>query len=199
MRVWKRNAVVGTVVLFVCVALYLSWSYNRVPEEAEVFDPAGAEKIQENGIGGTTLVDDQTLEEANAVTGAGSGETQNTQLQNDYFFEARLSRQQARDSALSILKEAADRESTTQEIRDKASHEIENLAQNVMSEARIESLVVAKGYVDCVAYKSADGINVVVSASEEGLTASDVSKIKDIVVAETKLTAENIKIVEVKA
>ena len=198
MRIWKRNAVVATVVLFVCVALYLSWSYNRQPE-AEVLDPLGAQGLQEPDIGGVTLVDDPALEGADARTSSETGIGQeDPAADSDYFSEARLSRQQARDSALSILREAADRENAAQDVRDKAATEIENLAQNAMSEARIESLVIAKGYADCVAYKSADGINVVVSSPEEGLTAADVTKIKDIVVAETQLTAESIKIVEVK-
>ena len=29
MKVWKRNAVVAAIVLFVCVAVYLNWSYGR--------------------------------------------------------------------------------------------------------------------------------------------------------------------------
>ena len=29
MKVWKRNAVVAAIVLFVCVAVYLNWSYQK--------------------------------------------------------------------------------------------------------------------------------------------------------------------------
>ena len=29
MKLWKRNAVVAAIVLFVCVAVYLNWSYNK--------------------------------------------------------------------------------------------------------------------------------------------------------------------------
>ena len=29
MKAWKRNAVLATVILFVCVAVYLNWSYGR--------------------------------------------------------------------------------------------------------------------------------------------------------------------------
>ena len=29
MKVWKRNAVVAAIVLFVCVAVYLNWSYGQ--------------------------------------------------------------------------------------------------------------------------------------------------------------------------
>ena len=29
MKLWKRNAVVAAIVLFVCVAVYLNWSYDQ--------------------------------------------------------------------------------------------------------------------------------------------------------------------------
>ena len=29
MKLWKRNAVVAAIVLFVCVAVYLNWSYQE--------------------------------------------------------------------------------------------------------------------------------------------------------------------------
>ena len=29
MKLWKRNAVVAAIVLFVCVAVYLNWSYSQ--------------------------------------------------------------------------------------------------------------------------------------------------------------------------
>ncbi len=29
MKIWKRNAVVAAIVLFVCVAVYLNWSYDQ--------------------------------------------------------------------------------------------------------------------------------------------------------------------------
>ena len=33
MNVWKRNAVVAAVVLFVCGAVYLNWSYQKGQSE----------------------------------------------------------------------------------------------------------------------------------------------------------------------
>jgi stage III sporulation protein AH len=32
MNIWKRNAVVAVVILFICVAVYLNWSYNKAEE-----------------------------------------------------------------------------------------------------------------------------------------------------------------------
>ena len=51
MKLWKRNAVVAAIVLFVCVAVYLNWSYNQ--EES-----AGAGKV----LGQAALVGGQTTD-----------------------------------------------------------------------------------------------------------------------------------------
>ena len=37
--------------------------------------------------------------------------------------------------------------------------ELEQIVQTALSEAQIESLIIAKGYADCVAYMSGEGIS----------------------------------------
>ena len=34
-KLWKRNAVVAAIVLFVCAAVYLNWSYGQGDQTAE--------------------------------------------------------------------------------------------------------------------------------------------------------------------
>ena len=69
--------------------------------------------------------------------------------------------------------------------------------QTALCEAQIESLVVAKGYADCVAYIGDDGISVAVAAPEGGLQQSDVAVIADIVLNQSDYSLENIRVVEV--
>ena len=116
---------------------------------------------------------------------------------SDYFASARLTRQQARDSALSLLKEASENDSVDEETVNEAAKSIQTLASYTLSEAQIENMITAKGYDDCVVFLSEDGVSVVVSAGEEGLQTEDVARITDIVKQETGLTAESIKIMEV--
>jgi stage III sporulation protein AH len=81
---------------------------------------------------------------------------------------------------------------------EKTGHELEELVEVALSEAQIESLVVAKGYADCVAYMSADGISVAVAAPESGLQQSDVALITDIVMTQSDYELSEIHIVEVQ-
>ena len=63
-------------------------------------------------------------------------------------------------------------------------------------EARIESMVVAKGYRQCVVFINDEGANVIVEKTNEGLQNTDLARIKEIVLNETNLTAEQVKVIE---
>ena len=174
-QLWKRNAVVGTILVFVCAAIFLNGKYaEKVDKPTKV-------------LGQSELV--STDGDAAEVSANAEGK--------DYFASARLTRQQARDSALSLLKEASENDDVDAETASEAAKSIETLASYTLSEAQIENMVTAKGYEDCVVFMSEDGVSVVVSTGEEGLQTEDIARITDIVKQETGLSAESIKIMEV--
>ena len=113
---------------------------------------------------------------------------------SDYFASARLTRQQARDNAISLLQEAAEQENADTAVANEASQGIQVLASYTLAEAQIDNLVTAKGYADCVAFMGDESVSVVVSTKSGDLTAEDVAKITDITMTETGLPAGNIKI-----
>ena len=174
-KLWKRNAVVGTILVFVCAAIFLNGKY--------------AEKVEQPT---------KILGQAQQVSGADAAAAETAGTEGaDYFASARLTRQQARDSALSLLKEASENESVDESTANEAAKSIQTLASYTLSEAQIENMITAKGYDDCVVFLSEDGVSVVVSAGEDGLQTEDVARITDIVKQETGLGAECIKIMEV--
>ena len=93
MKTWKRNAVIATVLLFVCVGVYLNWSYNQKDELPELTETLNTEQV----MGDSTLVFSDADEPAQAVL------AEQAQSTADYFAQVRLSRQQSRDSALELL------------------------------------------------------------------------------------------------
>ena len=202
---WKRNAVVATVLLFVCAAVYLNWRYaGDVGADAA---PAGTQSLsatQENKDaapekdGGVTT---KVLGDAALVGGVptaidGGLADGRSAPTSSYFDTARLSRQQSRDNALSLLREASAPDNVEQGALDDANRAIQTLAGYTMLEGQIENLVIAKGYADCVAFMGENSISVVVSAAEDGLQTEDVAKITDIVLSETQYQADQIKIME---
>lgn len=200
MKLWKRNAVVAAIVLFVCVAVYLNWSYSK--EETDVGKQLGQAGLVSGSQGSDPLLAkggaSATPAPSPAVSPDPSATPTPAQPTSGYFASARLNRQQARDSALDILRETMSSESAEEQAKLEASTAIETLAAATMSEAQIENLVIAKGYNDCVAFISEGGVSVVVSAKEGGLQDADVARITEIVTAETGVPASQIKIIEAK-
>lgn len=181
---WKRSAVTATVLLFVCAAVYLNWRYagnvaDQVSAPNTVTEDSGSTKV----LGDAALVNGEIVESSAADSAS-------------YFDTARLSRQQSRDNALSLLREASTQENAEQTALDEANRAIQTLAGYTMLESQIENLVIAKGYTDCVAFMGDNSVSVVVSAAEDGLQTEDVAKIMDIVLTETDYTADQVKILE---
>ncbi len=187
---FRRNAVVVTMALLVCAAVALNWKYSG----EEALDQA--QEADAKILGESTLVSGQEDlgegEEGTEDTGA-VDET-SVYAGDDYFASARLTRQQARDSALSLLQEAAEQEGADAEAVGAASEGIQALAAYTMAEAQIENLVTAKGYADCVAFMNDESISIVVSTDSGSLTEEDVAKIQDIAMTETGYSASGIKI-----
>lgn len=130
---------------------------------------------------------------------AGTGEAgQTSSSSNSYFATARLNRQQARDSALTLLQEAAAGEDADQTMKDQANDTIQAMADYTVTEAQIENLVVAKGYTDCVAFIGDESVSLAVAAPEGGITEADTARIVDIVTEVAGFTASQIKIIEVE-
>ena len=125
---WKRNAVVATVLLFVCAAVYLNWRYagNLAAEDA-----APASQQSEDG-GSTKILGDATLVGGvPTLTDEGAAAASNTPTApaSSYFDTARLSRQQSRDNALSLLREAAGQQDVEQAALDEDGLQTEDVAK----------------------------------------------------------------------
>ena len=170
-KTWKRNLIAAGVLLVVCAGIYLNWYAGH-----------SAADLTE------TLVLQQEQGDALATP------VQQTGTQAEYFAQMRLSRQTARDEAVELLQETiayADGDAAS-------SAKLEGIISDALAESQIESLIVAKGYQDCVAYISEDGISVAVAAPEDGLTQSDVALLSDIVLSQTSCKLSDIRVIGVE-
>ena len=191
MKIWKKNMVAAAVLVTVCAGIYVNWMYTEDSEAVALADTLDSEKVMSEDL--LVISDD--------MEAIASGENVTTTAQ-DYFAAVRLSRQQARDSAIALLQDAvAYEEAANTDAGSKAvesAMELEQIVQTALSEAQIESLVIAKGYTDCVAYMSGEGISVAVAAPEGGLQQTDVAVIADVVITQSDYDMEDIRIVEVQ-
>ncbi len=178
MKTWKKNLVATAVLLTVCGGIYVNWLFTENETAANLTDTLDADKI--------IATDTQVSE---------TGMADNTTM-SDYFAAVRLSRQQARDSAVGLLQEAMAYTDSAEAAQ--TNEQLESLVNTALCEAQIESLVIAKGYTDCVAYISDDGISVAVSSPEGGLQSEDVAVIADIVLTQSEYVMDDIHVIEVQ-
>ena len=171
MKKAKRNIIIAAVLVLVCAAVYLNWSYNA-SDESEPVDAA---------------------DDANGAQTVGTQDST-----DDYFAQARLARQTSRDEALGLLETAAASEGASQETIDASMDAIAAMATWSMQETQIENLLLAKNCADAVVYISSDGVTVAVPAPVEGLNSAEVAQITETVIGETGCTAEDIRVIEVK-
>lgn len=180
----KRNILILAILMFVAGAAYLNWSYN-----------------QQWGNGSAAMADkeDQMTTAVNAMLGRNEENTDSTAASavSSYFSQARLTRQQSRDQALSLLETAASAESASQEVIDTAMNDITVMANWSLLESRIESELLAKDFSECVVYLSADSCTVAVPAPAEGLSEADVARVTDAVTSNTSYTPSQINVIEV--
>ena len=183
MKVWKKNLIAAAILVTVCAGIYVNWRYTEDQAAANLTDTLDTEKVMSD--------DNLVLSEDMAAISAGEDVATTS---TDYFAAVRLSRQQARDNAVNLLQEAMSYSESSKEAE--SAVELEQIVQTALSEAQIESLIIAKGYADCVAYMSGEGISIAVASPEGGLQREDVAVIADIVMAQSDYSLNDIRVVE---
>lgn len=187
MKIWKRNAIVAAVLLFICAGIYLNWNYER-RQAADLVSTLDQEKLMDDAA--LVIQTDEDLAEALA------GGEKTDPGSEDYFAKMRLSRQQSRDSAVRLLQETISYAGENEDVSTSAER-LNAIVTMALSEASVESLVISKGYADCVAYMTDEGISLAVAAPD-GLQDQDVALLTDLVLSQTDYELPQIRIIEVK-
>ena len=143
-RIGHRNVVILTAVLLIGAAVYLNYLW--------FYQPTG-----ELNYGSGNMVDGNPMGDASADADGGI----------DYFAAAALAREEARDEAMEVLQAVVSSSAEGSEERAAALESISRIAVTMETEANIETLVLAKGFTDCVAVLSENSASIIVGADEE--------------------------------
>jgi len=187
MKFRKKQLVLASLVLALGAAVYLTWQFSgpslSVAEKEEESSQLGAAQLVNNAYI-ETMSDDlkENSEPANETAGAG-------------ISEARMNRQTARDEAVELLEDVLANLDADSDAKENAVTEATAIAQNILKETNVESLLTAKGYTESVAYINNGECSVVVTG---GLNESDTLIIQEIVMDQTGLSADKIKIMGTK-
>ncbi|MCR5306436.1 MAG: SpoIIIAH-like family protein [Oscillospiraceae bacterium] len=128
----------------------------------------------------------------------GTAEMVNANLNNaDYFAQARLDKQTSRDNAVQTLQSIIGGGDISKDEMVTNAINAVSVSQLIKSENVIESLILSQGFQDCVVYLDGQTAKVVVES--DGLSPAQAAAIKEIVLSETDISPEGIRIFEVKS
>lgn len=179
MIISKKHIILATLVMALCVAVYLNYRFNQT----------GGELLATN-----VVEESKSYGEAQFVDGAAAGpEAQESEA---YFAEAKLTRSKSRDEAVEAMKTMLQDSALSADEKAQLTMKAAQIAESIETEGKMENLIKAKGFSDCMVYFDDEKVDIVVKT--EGLQESEVAQIRDIVVSETAAPLENISIIEVK-
>ena len=131
-------------------------------------------------------------DEPSGITGENGND--NGSVSDNYFASAQVSRKRARDEAMQVLQSVVDSENADDETVAQALSDISKLAMTMEMEANIETLVMAKGFEQCVAVINGDSARIIVSGSQ--LTQAQIAQINEVVYEQANILPVNITITE---
>lgn len=187
----KKQIIMTCLTLMLAIAVYINYaSAPKISKDGDIIETA--EMGDTVNYGDTEFVDniDDSAEPANADTNT---DTENTA---DYFAQARLDKINNRDEAVQTLQTIIGGGDLTEDERVVNALDAVEVSKLIESEGTIESLVKAQGFEDCVAYLDGETAKVVIKTN--GLDKAQAASVKEIIMDETEVPAENIRIFEVK-
>lgn len=177
----KKQIVLASLVLVLGAAIYLNYTFSQTGQPYDITTAATASDGEAPDNYGEAQLTGASAEDSTAA---------------EYFAQARLERQKSRDEAVETLATTLENAELSDEEKELATAKALEVSRQMESEVNIETLVKAKGFTDCLAIVSDDSVKVVVQT--EGLNAEQAAQIKNIILEETDVLAENVSVGEIQ-
>lgn len=193
MIVGKKQIVLASLVVALGVAVYLNYQFagqdlDLVTANAGTTQEISVQEEKRENYGDAQFVDSKEISQ--------ESETTQAQADSEYFSQARLTRTKTRDEAAAALQVMLSDASLAQEQKEELTAQASAMAMSIETEGRIENLIKAKGFQECMVYCSDKKVDVIVKSPE--LKEEEVVQIRDIILDETTIPVENISIVPVR-
>ena len=171
----KKQLLSFSLIFALGLSVYVNWyytnNYNDItePETSESFNIGEAQLVNSNNI------------------------TNNT---SDYFIQAKVNRSKAHDEAIQNLEEIIQNKDLDEDTITLARTKLVNISEQIKTETDIENIIKAQLNEENLVTLNDDDIQIVMpngSVNDESIL-----KIKDVVFAKTKLSADKIVVIELK-
>ena len=191
----KKQIILTCMTLMLGIAVYVNYSLTKSDVKVENAKSVSADVKTPKVTDKKT--DDKADEKAvDAEAKYGESEFVDNMNSDDYFAQARLEKMTGRDTAVQTLQSIMGGGDITHDEMVTNALEAVEVSKLIESEGNIESLIKAQGIEDCVVYLDGESAKIVVKTP--GLEKAQAAAIKDIILGEVSVPAENIRIFEVK-
>jgi stage III sporulation protein AH len=192
----KKQIIVTGLTLLLGAAIYVNYIYTSADRAVQGADsePSRSQGIEIENDNGAGAVSGAYYGDA-AFVSSSSVSLGISQEVRAYFAQARFDLQESRDEAKEFLQamfHGGDARSGELEV---IARNAERLNSNIESETKVENLLKAQGFADALVYISDRGVNIIVKT--DGLDAVGAARIKNTLLSEVSVAAENITIVEI--
>ena len=185
-KIGKRNLIIAGAVALVITAVAVNWIIFSGDDGKDGFDYNASAGMSTNY--GTTLSTGEVGDETSKPTGSDPGST------DSYFSSVEISRQRARDEALEVLNAVVDNADASATVKAEAMKEIQTIAKEMAQETNIESILMSKGFAQCIAVINGDSANIVVK-NEGQLQTAQLAQINAVVYEQAGIEPVNVTVV----
>lgn len=179
----RRQLIMGALIVVLAAAVFVNWYFTNYDSNLSK-DNTGVTGEKSPNLGEAQLVGSKSDT---------SGSTDTTSS-NESFAAIKLQRESARGDAMDNINAVLDSAEVDSKLAVDVVASLDKIVANIETESAIETLVSAKLGCDCVVVAGSDTIQVVVEKGK--VNEASVLQIKDIVLKNSKISAEGITISE---
>ena len=187
-KIGRRNMMIAGAVVLVVGAVAVNWIFFSSNDAGDGYNYEASAGMSTNY--GTTLTTTEVGDDNSTPTG---GEADST---DKYFSSVEMSRQRARDEALEVLNAVVENDKATDAVKEEAMKEMQTIAREMSQESNIESILMGKGFSQCIAVINGDSANIVVRHEGERLQSAQLAQINAVVYEQAGIEPINITIVK---
>lgn len=193
MIIGRKQIVLAALVVALAAAIYLNWRFSQNDGGFSLANLTTSGSSAD--IGDAAYVNNPIVSGPSKAASHASSSASSSASANNVLSQAKLTREQTRDQAEEVLQKIATDSNATASQRSQAVSNISSIAANITNEGNIESLIKTKGFKDCIVFINNGYVSVVVKGKTSGdISQSDIIQIKDIVMDQTSVSADNIRI-----
>lgn len=214
MKFGKRELIMSALVLALGTAVYVNWQFNANESNLNAGrsdDELGVAQYVNASISSKPVQSNTSSEDTSSNTSASSkasSKTESNEKENnskntssvlsksaEYFSKVRLERQQTQDELMELAKSVVEATDSNGKGREEAVEQLNKMSDTIQQQTNVESLIIAKGFDDCVAFIQNGECSIVVTGQE--LKSDLLIAIKDIVMGQTGLSFDKIRVTHI--